>query len=52
LLNASDFCATTGLSRKQLKDLLEAKQQAYMSGRYRVEGDLGLLMKLRSLFSG
>jgi multimeric flavodoxin WrbA/putative sterol carrier protein len=27
-------------------------QQAYMSGRYRVEGDLGLLMKLRSLFSG
>jgi multimeric flavodoxin WrbA/putative sterol carrier protein len=27
-------------------------QQAFMSGRYRVEGDLGLLMKLRSLFSG
>jgi DNA-binding transcriptional MerR regulator len=25
LLNASDFCATTGLSRQQLKDLLEAK---------------------------
>ena len=25
LLNASDFCAITGLSRKQLKDLLEAK---------------------------
>ncbi|MGD9080281.1 MAG: NAD(P)H-dependent oxidoreductase [Desulfobacterales bacterium] len=27
-------------------------QQAYMSGRYRVEGDLSLLMKLSSLFSG
>ena len=25
LLNASDFCAITGLSQKQLKDLLEAK---------------------------
>jgi DNA-binding transcriptional MerR regulator len=25
LLNASDFCATTGLNRKQLKDLLKAK---------------------------
>ena len=25
LLNASDFCATTGLSRQQLKNLLEAK---------------------------
>jgi hypothetical protein len=25
LLNASDFCATTGLSRQQLKDLLDAK---------------------------
>ncbi len=25
LLNASDFCATTGLNRQQLKDLLEAK---------------------------
>jgi DNA-binding transcriptional MerR regulator len=25
LLNASDFCATTGLSRQQLKDLIEAK---------------------------
>jgi DNA-binding transcriptional MerR regulator len=25
LLNASDFCANTGLSRQQLKDLLEAK---------------------------
>ena len=25
LLNASDFCATTGLSRQQLKELLEAK---------------------------
>ena len=27
-------------------------QQAFMSGRYQVEGDLSLLMKLRSLFSG
>ena len=27
-------------------------QQAFMSGRYRVEGDLSLLMKLSSLFSG
>lgn len=26
-------------------------QQAFMSGRYQVEGDLSLLMKLRSLFS-
>ena len=27
-------------------------QQAFMSGRYQVEGDVSLLMKLRSLFSG
>lgn len=27
-------------------------QQAFMSGQYQVEGDLSLLMKLRSLFSG
>ena len=27
-------------------------QQAFMSGRYKVEGDLSLLLKLKSLFSG
>ena len=27
-------------------------QQAFMSGKYKVEGDLSLLLKLKSLFSG
>ena len=27
-------------------------QQAFMTGRYKVEGDLGLLLKLKAFFSG